>query len=225
MEENITSIEAFVQEQLDRWKEKHQKRREEEALVYSVITLSMEPGSGGCFVAQKVAANLDFDYFHRDIVQGIAKSAHSSEQMINALERERLSGVEDFISSVIREKYLYPGTYQRHLMKVVSAIAKHGKAVIVGRGANFILPPEKRLSVRIIAPREDRIRNVCRQFNVKEDKARRRVLRRESARRAFVRQTFHVDISDPAHYDMVLNTGKMGIDNAVAAIVGAVRHG
>jgi cytidylate kinase len=221
-EEKATSIEAFVQEQLDRWKEAHTKKEE---LVYSVITLSMEPGSGGCFVAEKVAEQLGFGFFHRDIVQGIAKSAHSSETLINTLERERLSGVEDFISSVIRDKYLYPGTYQRHLMKVVSAIADHGKAVIVGRGANFILPPEKRLSVRVIAPLEIRIRNVCRLFNVREDKARRRVMKRESARRAFVRQTFHVDISDPAPYDMVLNTDKMSIDSAAAAIVGATRHG
>jgi cytidylate kinase len=224
MEEKSSSIESFVQEQLERWKAEHEKKKAEEVLAYSVITLSMEPGSGGCFVAQKVAEQLGFGFFHRDIVQGIAKSAHSSERLINTLERERLSGVEDFLSSVIREKYLYPGTYQRHLMKVISAIAKHGKAVIVGRGANFILPAEKRLSVRVISPLEDRIRNVCRQFKVKEDKARRRVLQRESARRAFVRQTFHVDISDPAHYDMVLNTGKMDIDSAVAAIVGAARH-
>jgi cytidylate kinase len=221
MEENTSSIEAFVQEQLDRWKAQHRK---EEKLAYSVVTLSMEPGAGGCFIAEKAAEHLGFDYFHRDMVAGIAKSAHSSEKLINTLERERLSGVEDFISSVIREKYLYPGTYQRHLMKVVNAIADHGKAVIVGRGANFILPPEQRLSVRVIAPIEDRIRNVCRLLGVEEDKARRRVMKREAARRAFVRQTFHVDISDPAHYDMVLNTHKMSIDSAAAAIVGAARH-
>ena len=225
MEETGSSIEAFVQEQLERWKEAHRQQRKIEALVYDVVTLSMEPGSGGCYIAEKVAERLGFGFFHRDIVQGIAKSAHSSETLINTLERERLSGVEDFISSVIREKYLYPGTYQRHLMKVVSAIAQHSKAVIVGRGANFILPPEKRLSVRVIAPLDDRIRNICRQFKVKEDKARRRVMKREAARRAFVRQTFHVDISDPAHYDMVLNTAKMDIDTAAAAIVGAARHG
>jgi cytidylate kinase len=221
VEENGISIESFVQEQLERWKETHKKEKE---LAYSVVTLCMEPGSGGCFVAQKVAESLGFNYFHRDIVQGIAKSAHSSERIINTLERERLTGMEDFISSVIRDKYLYPGTYQRHLMKVVSAIAKHGKAVLVGRGANFILPPENRLSVRVIAPLEDRIRNVCRQFDVPEEKARRRVIRRESRRSAFVRQTFHAKISDPEHYDMVLNTGKMGIDGAAAAIIGAVQQ-
>lgn len=225
MEEKSVSIESFVQEQLDRWKEAHKKKQEEKELIYTVVTLSMEPGSGGCFVAQKVAETLDFDYFHRDIVQGIAQSAHSSEKVINTLERERLTGVEDFLSSVIREKYLYPGTYQRHLMKVVSAIAKHGKAVVVGRGANFILPPEKRLSVRVIAPLERRIRNVCRQFAVPEDKARRRVIQRESKRSAFVRQTFHAKISDPEHYDLILNTDKMSVESAAAAIVGAVRPG
>ncbi len=38
-------------------------------------------------------------------------------------------------------------------MKVIGTIGKHGRAVIVGRGANFVLPPEKRFSVRIVGPR------------------------------------------------------------------------
>jgi cytidylate kinase len=47
---------------------------------------------------------------------------------------------------------------------VINTIAEHGRAVIVGRGANLILPPEKRFSIRVIADRDLRIRNVTRTF-------------------------------------------------------------
>ena len=76
-EKIVTSVEAFVQEQLDRWKEAHRKKGE--ALLYSVVTVSMEPGSGGCFVAEKVAGKLGFGFFHRDIIQGIAQLAEERD--------------------------------------------------------------------------------------------------------------------------------------------------
>jgi cytidylate kinase len=105
---------------------------------------------------------------------------------------------------------MYPGDYLRHLMKVMGTIARHGRAVVVGRGANFILPADKQFSVRVICPQEERVKNVARTFDVSLEAARHRVIRRESRRRAFVRQSFNADISDPLHYDMVLNTGRTG---------------
>jgi cytidylate kinase len=221
MEQHL--IDQFVKDQVEKWKHRDAERTADDRLRYSVITLGMEPGSGGRVVAERLARCLDLDFFHRDILQGIADSTHMSSQVIDSLEKERLSGVEDFISSLIKEKYLYPGTYLRHLMKVVGAIARHGRAVIVGRGANFILPADKRFSVRVICPLEDRVKNVAREFGVSLDDARKRVMRRESRRRAFVRQSFNADISDPLHYQMILNTGSMTVDSAVEAVAAAVR--
>ncbi|UCH23993.1 MAG: cytidylate kinase family protein [Deltaproteobacteria bacterium] len=43
----------------------------------------------------------------------------------------------------------------------VSTIGKHGRAIIGGRGANFILPSESRFSVRVVAPFEVRVENVA----------------------------------------------------------------
>jgi cytidylate kinase len=107
-------------------------------------------------------------------------------------------------------------------MKVVCTIAEHGRAVIVGRGANFILPPEKRFSVRVVAPLDVRIQNIARRFGVSAEEAKRRVIRRESRRSAFIRQSFNADISDPIHYDLTITTGKLSIESAVEAVISAV---
>ena len=107
-------------------------------------------------------------------------------------------------------------------MKVVCTIAEHGRAVIVGRGANFILPPEKRFSVRMVAPLDVRILNIARRFGVSAEEAKRRVIRRESRRSAFIRQSFNADISDPIYYDLTISTGNLSIESAVEAVIGAV---
>ena len=183
-----------------------------------VITICMEAGSGGSLVAQKVAERLGFDLFHREIIQAVAKSGHLDPLVLESMEKERLSGVQDFIASLLNDRYLWPGVYQDHLEKVVQAVAKRGGAVIVGRGANFILSPAKIISVRVVAPLDIRSKNVSRVFKVLDDEARRRILNRDSKRAAFVKKAFNQNIGDAAHYDSILNTGKLRIEEAVDSI-------
>ena len=222
MDKEEKSIEQFVKEQIVKWESMVGEEDRKKEVQIPVITVSSEPGSGGTIVAQEVARRLGFDYFHKDIIEGIAKSAKIRTSVIETLEKERMSGIEDFISSLVKEQYIWPGIYMEHLLKIVSTIGKHGRAVIVGRGANFILPPEERFSVRVVAPLEIRVQNIVRHHDTSEKNAMQRVIRRESKRRAFIRQSFNADISDPHNYDLTINTGKIGTDSAVEAIISAV---
>ena len=217
------SIDQFVRQQVKKWKGQFAEKKEQADEGIPVITVSMEPGSGGSIIAQRVAERFGFDWFHRDIVEKIAKTAKTRSAVVNSLEKERLSGVKDFISSLVEKHYIHPDTYLKHLLPVISTIAKHGRAVIVGRGANFILPAEDIFAVRVIAPLEKRIHDVALHHNVTTEEARRRVIQRQSRRKAFIRRTFNADISNPIHYDLTINTGKMSIDSAVEAVIGAVK--
>jgi cytidylate kinase len=222
MAKKKTAIDQFLQEQLKKWDRAYSKDKAQAEARIPVITVAMEPGSGGSVMAQKIAERLDFSYFHRDIVEEISKTAKTRSTVINTLEKERLSGVRDFISSLVEDQYIHPDTYLKHLLEVISTIGKHGRAVIVGRGANFILPAEDIFSVRVIAPMEMRIRNVALAYRVTTEEAKRRVIRRESRRKAFVRHSFNADIADPIHYNLTINTAKMSISAAVEAVIAAV---
>jgi len=153
------SIETFIKEQIEKWKKQTKSN-------IPVITISSQPGSGGRILAKGIAKRLNIDWFDRDIVKEIAESAHISSAVIETMEKERMSGIQDFISSLVNDRYLWPGVYLDHLMKVVAAIASHGNAVIVGRGANFLIPEKNRLSVRVIAPFVVRVKNVAKEFSV-----------------------------------------------------------
>ncbi len=217
-----TSADQLVGDLLQRWQRHDKTLKRATGTHLPVITLSMEPGSGGLCLAQSIAQHFDFDIYNRDIVHRIAQSVKASDALIDGVEKERFSGVSDFISSLVRDQYLHPDVYLEHLMKVVAAIAHHGRAVIVGRGANFILPPEHRFSMRVVAPLEQRVANVAKFFKVSQEAAKKRIVVRESRRRAFVRQAFNTNITEPYHYDLILNTGRMSRETAVAAAVAAV---
>lgn len=218
-------IEDFVHQQLEKWTKLYAKDDHKKRDRIPVVTLCMEPGSGGCLIAEQVAKRLDFDFFHRDIIHKIAESARISTTLVESLEKERLSGMQDFIASVIKDQYIHPSIYLDHLMKIIGTIGKHGRAVIVGRGANFIIPQKDRFAVRVVAPESVRVERIAKRFNVPSDTARRRVTVRENRRRAFIRQSFNTDICDPIHYDLILNTAQMSIEAGVESIIGAMMGG
>jgi cytidylate kinase len=217
----MKTIPRIIEEQVQRW---HimQKEEIEEKEGVSIVTVSREAGSGGRIIAAKLAEKLGIDIFHQELINEIAKSADVSEKLLETLDERGLSTLEDWISSLVYDRHLWPDEYLQHLMKVIGTIGKHGRAVVVGRGANFVLPSEKRFSVRIVAPQAWRIKNVSKEFDIALDEAKRRVLRTDSDRRAFIRKYFNADITDPTNYDLVINTATLNVDDAVNVIAAAL---
>jgi cytidylate kinase len=216
MKANPRSITAIVEEQVQKWQIMHREKKETPPLP--VITISREPGSGGRLVARAIAEELGMDVFHQEVLHEMAKSAQVSAQLLETLDEKGLNTLEHWVSSMVNERHLWPDEYSQHLMKVVATIAKHGNAVLVGRGANFILPRDKRFSVRVIAPKAMRIANVAKAFDLSQEDATRRVIRTSSDRKAFVRKYFNADIADPLNYDIVLNTEVLSIAEAARAV-------
>jgi cytidylate kinase len=223
MKAKTRSIEQIVEEQVKRWQIIPAPEKKEEERI-SVITISREPGSGGNILAKQLSEQLDFDLFYQDFIHSMAESAHVSVRLLETLDEKGVSVLEEWISSLVDKRHLWPDRYLQHLMKILGTIGKHGRAVIVGRGANFLLPPEKRLSVRVIAPLETRVKNVSREYNVTVEGAKTRVLKTESDRKAFIKKYFNDDIRDPLNYDLILNTGSLSIDDAANAVKGALRR-
>jgi cytidylate kinase len=221
MKGTIRSTEQLIEEQVHRWQLMHKEKKAEKEIL-PVITISREPGSGGRIVAQKLAAKLNVEVFHQEVLHEMARRAEVSEQLLATMDERGLSVLEDWISSLVYERHMWPDEYLKHLMNVIGTIGKHGRAVVVGRGANFILPPEQRFRVRITAPRKYRIGKVAKEFNLSEEDARRRVIKTESDRKAFIRKYFNTDIADPDNYDLTINTKNLSVDHAASVIAAAL---
>ena len=214
------SIEQIIEEQVQKWQISKMEKLVE-TVVRPVITVSREPGSGGRVLAQKLAEKHQMDLFHQELLHEMAASAKVSRTFLHTLDEKGLTVLEDWIASLVHQRHLWPDQYQQHLMKVVGTIGKHGNAVVVGRGANYILPPEGRLRVRVISPLEVRIDNLVKRYGVTAADAKRRIIRTENERRAFIRKYFNADIANPTHYDLVINTGTLQLDHAVDTVTSA----
>jgi cytidylate kinase len=216
------SIEQLVDEQVKKWGFDHRSISSETPAI-NMVTVSRDPGSGGKLIAQGVAEELKFDMFHQNVIHEMAESAKVSSRMLESLDEKGLSMLEDWVSSVVYKKHLWPDEYLQHLLKVIGTIGKHGRAVIVGRGANFILPRESTFRLRVTAPRDFRAQKVAQEFDIPLQDAQRRILKTESNRKAFIRKYFHSDIGDPDNYDMVINTGNISLREAIEMVASLLR--
>jgi cytidylate kinase len=219
MKTKTRSIEQIIEEQVRRWQIMRTEEKKEEERI-SVVTFSREHGSGGDILAERLAEKLGYELFHQEVLHSMAESARVSVRFLETLDEKGVSVLEEWISSLVDKRHLWPDRYLQHLMKIIGTIGKHGQAVVIGRGSNFVLPPHKRISIRVIAPMEERIRNVSKELNITLEEAKQRVIKTESDRKAFIRKYFNADIADIFNYDLIINTENLSIDDAVNAIKG-----
>lgn len=209
------SLEKIVEEQIKRWQVEQKKKYKKP--IRPVITMSRLPGAGAQNIAKRLVEDLKIDFFDSEIVEMIAKNAQVSEKVVRTLDEQDRSIFDEWIHA-LGEKHLWSDEYFDQLTRVVNSIGTHGYALIMGRGASFILPKEVCLRVLVVAPLSVRIDNVMRKYNVSEAEARREVLRTEANRRAFIRKYFNAEMTEPTNYDLVINTENLQLDAAVKVI-------
>jgi cytidylate kinase len=207
--------EQKVKFQLERWR--HATRK---PFPYT-ITISRETGAGGSEIARRLAEVLKMDLMGGQIIKRVADNAKMSTNVVETLDEKAVSRVDSMINSLFVSRHLSPDSYLRHLTWVLGTIGEHGNAIIVGRGANFVLPKEKTFRIRFVAPKEFRVQHFMTSRGMTKTDATKYVQKRDEDRMGYIKNYFKADASDPSHYNMVINTEMTGIEGAVKIVVDA----
>ncbi|MGP8154648.1 MAG: AAA family ATPase [Smithella sp.] len=210
------TLDRLVNEQITRWQSN--RKRKYKKPIRPVITISRLPGCGAWNIAKQLSEDLEIDFFDQEIVDQIAKNADVSRRVVETVDEQDNSIVLDWLSALTAERHLWPNEYLDQLTRLIGTIGAHGHAVILGRGASYILPKEICLRVLVVAPLEIRIRNVGETYKVSEKVARQNVMGKESERVAFIRRYFNADMLNPVNYDFVFNTEMCEKDAVVEMI-------
>jgi cytidylate kinase len=226
VEDEKTTMDRMVEQQLKKWRMLIGEGLEvfdygleiEKIKGGPVITISREPGSGGSEIARKLAIALSMDLMGGQIIQHVAESARMSRKVIESLDEKEVTMRDTLLNTLFRDRHLWPDEYLQHLTKVIATVGRYGNAIIVGRGANYILPKAGTFRARIVAPLEYRIRHVMEDRKYEKTQAEQYVVKKENDQKAFVRKYFNADVADPKQYDIIINTGSVTIEGGAEAI-------
>lgn len=212
------SIHKLIDDQINRWElEKKEKKTIQEKI--NCITLSRESGSMGYEVAKQICKKTGFDLFHNEIVEAMVEKSKHSRILLETLDERNMNVVDDIVSNFVSKSHLWPDEYSKLLFQILTTIAKHGNAVILGRGANCVLKDQKIFKVRIVAPMTTRCQNIQGSLNLNPDDAKKHIITTDANRTAFIKRYFNCDATHPSNYDLVLNTGTLTVDKAVQVIL------
>jgi cytidylate kinase len=220
MSDRARRLEELVEHQARRWA--LEARAPER--VPPCIALSRHAGSGAAELGQQLADKLDYGFFDIQLLDRIARELGVQRRLLEALDEHSRSAVERFVLDAFRRGGITESDYIRGVVKTIGALGERGRAVILGRGAPFILPAERTLRVLVVAPLEMRAERVARERGISRDEATTSLAREDAERRAFLAHHFRVDPDNPVLYDVTVNTGTLGQDGALALVLDALRR-
>lgn len=211
----------------------HWQRRRHASLPYAevagtssppiTIALSRQAGARGNTVAEAVAGQLGWTVYDHELLEKIAKEMNVRVGLLDSLDERHTNWLEQQVEAFSQIPYVSESAFFRHLVETILSLGLHGECIIVGRGANFILPARNTLRVRLVAGLEDRIGFMAEEFRLSRQDAARLVRETDRGRMLFVKEHIHQDLADPLHNDLVLNTSRMSIEECADVIVSAVR--
>lgn len=223
----MTSIETIIDRQIRRWElqksleESHHGVARSLHLPKPLITVSRQRGSRGTIIAERIAYRFNYTLLHKDIIDRIVETSGYKRRIVESLDDHTRSQMELWFESVITGKLVDLNDYARHLLEIIFSVSRLGGIVVVGRAANFIIGSNRGLHVRIVGTMAGRIRNLMEQEKMSEADARREIEKSDHERAEFVKKLVHKSIDDPQHYDLILNSDWIPVEQAVSLIANA----
>lgn len=197
-----------------------------------VICVSYASGSGGEEVARLVADRLGFLYINEEIVVSAARRGGIDRERVADEERRKgmFEGLLDYLAEPRVEATDTPAltddlpaeAVQEFLREAMIEVAERGSVVIGAHAASHAIGAERRtLRVLITAPSETRANRLASDEQMSVREAVKSVWRSDAARADYLKRFYGVAQELPTHYDLVINTAELSVDEAAALIAQA----
>ena len=209
-----------------------------------VITIGRQFGAGGKTVGEMLARRLKIDVLDSQLIDQVAHRLQLPKEEVEAEDEQPGSLLNRLImalGSASGEPMIPPETTtwnppnvdpvfdtRRAVLEitqhVIAEAARGGNVVIVGRGGAYILRDlAGAFHVYLRAAEAVRIKAIMARHQLPEEEARRLLKRSDENWNAYIKQVYGHDRNLPSHYDMVLDTGRLGYEATVESILAALR--
>jgi cytidylate kinase len=186
-----------------------------------IVTISHEIGAGGPEIGQQLADRMGYRYVDHELISDAARRYGLLEEKLSHLDESKPSLSERFDAETRR--------YITVIQTALYDFAEHDNVVLMGRGGQWLLRGIPHvLRVRVMAPFDVRVKRLGKKLagpmgEQTNPRTVTEMVRRDDAEKAGrMRYLYEVGITDPALYDLVINTEKLSVAAAVGLIGGVL---
>ncbi|HSR42656.1 MAG TPA: cytidylate kinase-like family protein [Longimicrobiales bacterium] len=198
--------------------------------VIGVVTVAREFGSGGSDLAHALGRRLGWRVVDKEVVARVARELEVPEREV-AVRDEHVPGLAERVGAFLAGAFaevtppVVPPTRldEREVAEVADAILMEAAArppvILVGHGGMCLLSGrEDVLHLRVVAPLEYRVGEVCRRLRMDGARAREEIRARDRDRAHYIRHRFQTAWEDPALYALVVNSAEVGPEDGARAV-------
>lgn len=204
-------------------------------MAYTVIAIARTLSANGESIGRTVAGECGMRYVDNEIIDQAAALVGVSEKDLAQAEIEpRKSLIDQILESfapassaedvAVAQAMSRPPGYERVIIDVIHRTASEGNVVIVAHGAAIALAGMKGvLRVLVTASPKTRVERLMTLGRGKSI-ATQLIEESDASRAEFLRRFYQLDNESATHYDLVINTDRIGAEESAALIRGVVER-
>ncbi len=186
-----------------------------------VITLGRQHGSNGREIARRLAEELGYVCYDKEIVDHAADNSEYSKEIFDSYDEKRVS---PYVVSTPHYNSFHEGF--RLNMQVATAqfdtirkVADKDNCIIVGRCADYVLRNrENVVKVFIMADHDFRVNTLANRKGITEAQAKKLLKEVDKDRSSYYKYYTDQIWGEAENYDLCIDSGRIGIDGAVKVI-------
>jgi cytidylate kinase len=183
----------------------------------SVVAVSESMGSLGIEIGRLLAAQLGYEFAERDIITKAADRFGEDVVRLSHAAEERPTLIERFTAAQRR--------FAHYVQATVFEMAARDNIVLVGLASTVILGEAPHtFRVRVTGREGRRAERIAQTRGLVPASALEHVRESDRERAGRVRFLYHVDWEDPMLYDLIINTDRLGADEAARLVERALEH-
>ena len=201
--------------------------------MHRIVTIGREFGSGGRELGKRLAEELGFAYYDKEIISAIAERSQLAEDYVNQVVENQIrtyypitiavsmaAAPEDTVYAVNRNIFAAQS-------EILNELAQKSDCVIVGRCADHILADYKPFRIYVYADMAHKVAR-CRAKGedgegLSDKELEKRIRSVDKARAQYYRFYTGESHDDRMTYDLGINTSAISIPDAVSAVAALVR--
>ena len=177
-----------------------------------IIIITSDAYEEGAAIGKKTADALGYGFIDRSLIAGIAEKYHQPANKITA-------ALDNPAGTLFGIKQKQKKRSMAYVQEAVLSELKKDNLVCQGLLAHlYVTGVSHSLKVRVLSDPEKHIKQVTARENISEKKAAKRLQQKIKQRRQWSMDTFRMDETDPARYDLTISLAQIDPDDAVNII-------
>ncbi len=190
------------------------------------ITISREAGTGESAITNTLLDELSnkqppgecpWTLYDKDLVKRVVED-YNLTGIQGILPERKFSDIQTMFEELFG---LHPTKREmaHNISKSILKLADMGNVIIVGRGSFYITRHHRNaLHIRLIGSLQKRVKHMVDEYSLSLRQAEEYIKKEDTQRHDYVKKLFGVDLNDPHHYDLVINTDKLSPQEIIALI-------